>query len=102
MQLENLAKMGVIGVGVGIGLAIAAPFIGGSDRERRKILKGVVRSCWDIQESVREKVAEAGERLSDLVAEVQAERAAADGATAGPTNIAAFKSRSAQSDAGAS
>jgi hypothetical protein len=70
----------------GVGVALTAPILlpavaaGG-----RPLAKTLIKGCLAVAETVQEVVAEAGEQLTDLVAEVQAERAA--GAAAGPPTV---------------
>ena len=74
-QRDTWGRAGAVGIGVGIGVALAVPFMRGNEKERRRILKGLVRAYCDVGDVLRERVAETGERLSDLVAEVNTERA---------------------------
>jgi hypothetical protein len=79
-MLRTFVRVGALGLGVGVGLVLAAPLISSDPEQRKRMLKGFVRSCADLQESLQARLAEAQERLSDVWAEVQAERAAAPSA----------------------
>jgi len=89
---SKLATVAIIGLGValieaelipGMLLGIAAvlapdlfPKIG---RAIRPLVKGTVRAGYALAEKTRETVAEAGERLQDIVAEVKSESASDEG-----------------------
>jgi hypothetical protein len=62
---------------VGVGVALAAPILlPGAAAGVRPLAKTLIKGGLAVAETVQEFVAEAGEQLSDLVAEAQAERAA--------------------------
>jgi Protein of unknown function (DUF5132) len=76
--LDDMLKGGLPGVLVGVGVALAAPVLlpaaaGGV----RPLAKALIKGGLLVVTTVREVVAEAGEQLSDLVAEVQEENAGA-------------------------
>jgi len=63
-------------IGVGVALAVPAllPVVGAVVRP---VAKGLIKGGLALVDTLQEVVAESGEQLSDLVAEVKAERAAA-------------------------
>lgn len=68
---------------IGVGVALAAPaLIPAVGAVIRPVAKGLIKGGLYIADSLQEIVAEGGEQLSDLIAEVQAERAAAAAANA--------------------
>jgi Protein of unknown function (DUF5132) len=74
--LDDMFKGGVPGILVGIGVALVAPiFLPAAATGARPLAKALIKGALVMADSVKEVVAEAGEQLSDLVAEVQAERA---------------------------
>ena len=80
--LEDVFKGGAPGILIGIGVALAAPILlPAAATGGRPLAKALIKGALVMADSVKEIVAEAGEQLSDLVAEVQAERAT--GATTG-------------------
>jgi hypothetical protein len=64
----------LIGVGVAIAAPVLFPTVGAVIRP---VTKGLIKGGLYIADSLKEIVAEGSEQLSDLVAEVKAERAAA-------------------------
>lgn len=63
---------------IGVGVALAAPaLIPAVGAVIRPVAKGIIKGGLYIADSLQEIAAEGGEQLSDLIAEVQAERAAA-------------------------
>jgi hypothetical protein len=69
---------------VGVGVALVAPIlVPAAATGVRPLAKTLIKGGLAVAETVQEFVAEAGEQLSDLVAEAQAERAAH--AAAAPT-----------------
>jgi Protein of unknown function (DUF5132) len=82
--IEDMFKGGVPGILVGIGVALAAPILlPAAATGVRPLAKVLIKGALVMADSVKEVVAEAGEQLTDLVAEVQAERA--NGGAAGET-----------------
>jgi hypothetical protein len=74
--IEDMFKGGVPGILVGIGVALAAPILlPAAATGVRPLAKALIKGALVMADSVKEVVAEAGEQVSDLVAEVQAERA---------------------------
>jgi hypothetical protein len=74
--IEDMFKGGVPGILVGVGIALAAPILlPAAATGARPLAKALIKGALVMADSVKEVVAEAGEQLSDLVAEVQAERA---------------------------
>jgi hypothetical protein len=74
--VEDIFKGGVPGILVGVGIALAAPILlPAAATGARPLAKALIKGALLMADSVKEVVAEAGEQLSDLVAEVQAERA---------------------------
>jgi Protein of unknown function (DUF5132) len=74
--IEDIFKGGVPGILVGVGIALAAPILlPAAATGARPLAKALIKGALVMADSVKEVVAEAGEQLSDLVAEVQAERA---------------------------
>jgi hypothetical protein len=81
---DDMLKGGLPGVLVGVGVALVAPvLLPAAAAGVRPLAKTLIKGGLIVAETVREVVAEAGEQLSDLVAEVQEE--GADAATAPPT-----------------
>jgi hypothetical protein len=75
---DGMLKGGVPGVLVGLGVALAAPvLLPAAATGVRPLAKALIKGGLVVAETVREVVAEAGEQLSDLVAEVQEERTSA-------------------------
>ena len=76
--LDDLLIGGLPGVLVGVGVALAAPvLLPAAAAGARPLAKTLIKGGLLVATTVREVVAEAGEQFSDLVAEVQAEQAAA-------------------------
>ena len=72
---DDLLKGGVPGMLLGVGVALVAPvLLPAAATGARPLAKALIRGGLAVADTVREAVAEAGEQLSDLVAEVQAER----------------------------
>ena len=66
------------GLLIGVGVAVAAPILLPAVAVgARPVARTLIRGGLVVAETVQGVVAEVGEQLSDLVAEVQAERAAA-------------------------
>ncbi len=82
---------------IGVGVALAAPILlPAAASGFRPLAKTVVKEYLAVAESVKEVVAEAGEQLSDLVAEAQAERAAGAAAATATTVSATPEEKPAQ------
>jgi hypothetical protein len=79
-SLRFIVRAGAVGLGLGLGLALGVPLLGAGAQQRRRLFKGALRGCADLQQSLRARLAEAQESMSDVWAEVQAERAAGAGA----------------------
>jgi len=63
---------------IGVGATLAAPaLLTVAGAVMRPMAKGLIKGGLSIVDAVQEVIAEGNEHLSDLVAEVQAERAAA-------------------------
>jgi hypothetical protein len=63
---------------IGLGVALAAPtLLPTVEAVIRPVAKGLIKGGLYIADSLQELVAEGSEQVSDLVAEVKAERAAA-------------------------
>ena len=76
--LDDMLKGGLPGVLVGVGVALAAPvLLPAAAAGARPLAKALIKGGLLVATTVREVVAEAGEQLSDLVAEVQEESAGA-------------------------
>jgi Protein of unknown function (DUF5132) len=76
--LDDMLKGGLPGVLVGVGVALAAPvLLPAAASGVRPLAKALIKGGFVVAATVREVVAEAGEQLSDLVAEVQEESASA-------------------------
>jgi hypothetical protein len=76
--LDDMLKGGLPGVLVGLGVALAAPvLLPAAAAGVRPLAKALIKGGFVVAATVREVVAEAGEQLSDLVAEVQEESASA-------------------------
>jgi Protein of unknown function (DUF5132) len=74
--LDDMLKGGLPGVLVGVGVALAAPvLLPAAAAGVRPLAKALLKGGLVVATTVREVVAEAGEQLSDLVAEVQEESA---------------------------
>lgn len=70
---------------VGIGVAVAAPILlPAVGAVIRPVAKGLIKGGLYIADSLQEVIAEGSEQLSDLIAEVQAERTAASAASPTP------------------
>jgi len=75
---DDMLKGGLPGVLLGLGVALAAPvLLPAAAAGARPLAKALIKGGLVVVETVREVVAEAGEQLSDLVAEVQDERTTA-------------------------
>jgi Protein of unknown function (DUF5132) len=73
---DDMLKGGLPGVLLGVGVALAAPVIlPAAAAGARPLAKALIKGGILVATTVREVVAEAGEQLSDLVAEVQEEGA---------------------------
>ncbi len=73
---------------VGVGLVIAAPIVFPVVRGvLRPVAKTMIKGYLTVQDSVTEWTAEAGEQLSDLVAEARAEHGAPAAAGGAPVEI---------------
>ncbi len=70
--LEDSIKGVAVGVGAVVGIGLISPLLG--DRGR-PLAKGIVRGYLNLRDKLSEAGAETKEQLSDLVAEVKAERA---------------------------
>jgi len=67
---------------IGIGAALVAPVVlPAAGAILRPVVKGVIKGGFYLVDTLQEVIAEGNEQLSDLVAEVQAERATAVAAT---------------------
>jgi hypothetical protein len=76
--LDDMLKGGLPGLLLGIGVTLAAPvLLPAASTGARPLAKALIKGGLVVAATVREVVAEAGEQLSDLVAEVQEERAGA-------------------------
>ena len=74
--LDNLLESGVSGVLLGVGVALAAPILlPAAATGARPLAKALIKGYLALADTVKEVVAEAGEQVSDLVAEAQAGRA---------------------------
>ena len=61
---------------IGIGAALVAPvLLPAAGAILRPVAKGVIKGGFYLVDTLQEVIAEGGEQLSDLMAEVQAERA---------------------------
>ena len=73
---DDVAKGWVPSVLIGVGLALAVPIIlPAIGAVARPFAKELIKGYLMFADKVKEMAAEAGEQLSDVVAEVQAERA---------------------------
>jgi hypothetical protein len=73
-----MARAYTTGVVTGVAISLAAAFLApvwrpAMSRWGRPVLKGAIKQGVVAYEAVRERVAEAGETVSDLLAEVQVE-----------------------------
>jgi Protein of unknown function (DUF5132) len=93
--IEDMFKGSVPGLLVGVGVALAAPILlPAAATGARPLAKVLLKGALLVGDSVKEVVAEAGEQLSDLVAEVRAERTSNGTATqAGTTEAEGGHSR---------
>jgi uncharacterized protein DUF5132 len=72
--LEDVTKGGFSTLLVGIGAALVAPTVlPALGSSLRPLAKAIVKGGVVLYDAVKESVAEAGEQLNDLVAEVRAE-----------------------------
>jgi hypothetical protein len=63
---------------IGVGVALVAPaLLPAVGAVIRPVTKGLIKGGLYVADTLQEMVAESGEQLSDIVAEVRAERAAA-------------------------
>jgi len=93
--MEDLTKSAGGSVLLGLGIAIAAPVIlPALGTGLRPLVKAVVRGGIMVYDTLKETVAEAGEQLSDIVAEVRSESTHSDGSTTGTAATEAGKGRS--------
>jgi hypothetical protein len=69
--VKNSGKGILIGAGIALATPIILPVVGAI---ARPLAKGMIRAYFSLADSVRETVAEAGERIGDLVEEAKAER----------------------------
>jgi hypothetical protein len=75
---DDLFKGGLPSILVGVGVALVAPvLLPVAAAGARPLAKALIKGGLVVVETVREVVAEAGEQVSDLIAEVQQERASA-------------------------
>lgn len=75
MKASDLFKGTSGNVLIGVGIALAAPLVWPIIAAAgRPLAKSVIRGYLALADTVKESVAETGEKLSDLVAEVRAER----------------------------
>jgi hypothetical protein len=73
---DDMLKGGLPGVLVGVGVVLVAPLLlPAAAAGVRPLAKALIKGGFVVAATVREVVAEAGEQLSDLVAEVQEESA---------------------------
>lgn len=90
--LDDALKGWVPGVLIGAGIALAAPILlPEAAAGVRPLAKALIKGYLAVADAVKEVVAEAGEQLSDLVAEAKAEytaSAAVSTATAGQSTEA--------------
>jgi hypothetical protein len=76
--LDDMLTGGIPGVLIGIGVALAAPVVlPAAAAGAKPLAKALIKGGFVVVDTVREVVAEAGEQLSDIVAEVQDERTSA-------------------------
>jgi hypothetical protein len=84
--LDDMLKGGLPGVLVGVGVTLAAPvLLPAAAAGVRPLAKALLKGGLVVATTVREVVAEAGEQLSDLVAEVQEESASSSTEQRGET-----------------
>ncbi len=85
--LEDGLKGMMPNVLIGVGIALAAPILlPATAAGIRPLAKTLVKGYLAVADSAKEMFAEAGEQLSDLVAEARAERASTE--TSGGTGAA--------------
>jgi hypothetical protein len=76
--LDDMLTGSIPGVLIGIGVALAAPVVlPTAAAGARPLAKALIKGGFVVVDTVREVVAEAGEQLSDIMAEVQDERTSA-------------------------
>jgi Protein of unknown function (DUF5132) len=76
--LDDVLTGGIPGILVGVGVVLVAPvLLPAAAAGARPLAKALITGALIVAETVREVVAEAGEQVSDLIAEVQQERAGA-------------------------
>ena len=93
--MEDLTKSTGGSVLLGLGIAIAAPVVlPALATGLRPLVKAVVKGGLVVYDSLRETVAEAGEQLSDIVAEVRSETSHPEGSAPGTAMAEAGKGRS--------
>ena len=75
---DTLGSLGTA-VLIGVGAALVAPtLLPAAGAVLRPVAKGLIKGGLYLVDATQELIAEGSEQLSDLVAEVQAERAAAE------------------------
>lgn len=89
--LDDGLKGAVPSILVVLGVALAAPIVLPAVASvSRPLAKTLIKGYLALADTFKEYAAEAGEQISDLMAECQAERA---GAAAAPSAVAAAKSK---------
>ena len=93
--MEDLTKGAGGSVLLGLGIAIAAPvLLPALATGLRPLVKAVVKGGVVVYDSLKETVAEAGEQLSDIVAEARSEMTQPEGNAAGTGTAEVGKGRS--------
>ncbi len=70
---EKTGPLALIGIGAALVAPVVIPVLGGAFRP---VIKSAVRGYLEMTEKAKEVLGEAGEQLSDIIAEVRAEREA--------------------------
>jgi hypothetical protein len=88
---DDALKGSVPTILVGVGVALAAPILlPAAAAGLRPLAKTVIKGGLYVADSIKEMMAEAGEQLSDMVAEARAEQAA-EAATGSAASVAEAK-----------
>lgn len=73
---NNALKLSPTNILIGVGVALAAPILlPAVGAVTRPVARMLIKGCLVLADTVKEYATEAGEQVSDLVAEAKAERA---------------------------
>jgi hypothetical protein len=101
-RMDILKNNLVVGLGVAVAAAVLAPMlIPTAGSAGRPMAKTLVKGGMALYEKAREALAQAGESLEDIMAEIRAEEASASAqapASADDTSVATYSGNGAQGD----